>query len=495
MIEQPNVFIDDVEYASAWDGDGVVALADISLVWGRQDIFEETPPTQFTVVMLDPSGIWGTDNNLSGKPIVITRSEGRAVARGTISEIDVTRRSAQHPSTGKKIWVWAVTLTCRCVLAQLDQTYLFGPRPFLPATTFNNADPAFPLAGPWNRPEQEAGGWQHHHSDRRLSFLMLHGLGQYVDGVDVPETVMEALDIEPLTPFNWGGVFRPRARLELTALAHLQAVFRAYPLGHVNYDPESNRIVLGTSASSGGMSLIESSGAIQLSPIAGISIDSSTVILDEPPTVRSTVSSAIDVVTVPFAFGDLADNITHGLSSSALTARKLEGSTTDRELLIDPGFWSIQSLQNNPNARMGDAFSQALANKVRDLVDEINDKFSMPNVTFDLRRFEYDPELVEILLSSFDFPTPLHFASSIFAGIPNVAVQHQVIGGRLRWVGETVGGSLPAGWVLDATLAPATFAADIVAIDALVTAAEPTFEDFDSQITLVDLGNVTQGLD
>jgi hypothetical protein len=271
----------------------------------------------------------------------------------------------------------------------------------------------------------------------------------------------------------------------MTGLDHVSRIYAAYPLAHVNYNPTTNGLEIGSTASSAGFRLSLVAGKIVMDPVSGVSVSSHQVGVPDGYTTRSTVSQAVDVVQVGLSIYDdieWVDTVIQGR-----TARGT-GSPTSRVLELPTVF------RDDINRQTGRAWANALISLTAALVDDINDQFSPPTLQFDLRRFDYPPALIDVLLDTKDRPVPLYFVDSVFANLANYAAQFQIIGGQLQWFSSSPGDRLPSGWVLNATVVPATGTLDAVAIASLVTNTAPALEDYDEAISLSDLGNVTIGL-
>lgn len=487
--------IDGVPISSTWDGTSVVALANIVIPWGRDDLYEPVPPTSFDVYLIDPAGTWATDNDLSGKELVVGDDYlDKIILRGTIAEPSVTRIKTIHPVTSQPMVVWLVKLTGRCRLADLDQARLTGSGAYAANVTLYASNPPY-NDGPWNVPERPAGWWPSTTDATRLASIMLRGGANYIDGIDVPSRLHVALGLADPGPS--GTIIAMRQYNELSALGLISDVLNCYPLGHVNYNPTNNHVELGSTATTGGLALVLDGTTVVVEAVAGITIPAGEIIVPDDATITSTISYAIDTVAVAYSLRDLA-NVETGVGvATAATQRSIAGSTTDRNLVLETGLFNQYGAYANGNAlyQRGTLFGQALATLTADLVDDVNGMFAMPPLTFDTRRFEYSDELLDVILDTKDHATPLHFPGSMFEPLANVPVQHQIIGGTLRWVAQAAGSTLPAGWVLEATTAPATGTVDPVSISELVTNPTVLFSDFDPSITLATLGLVTIGLD
>jgi hypothetical protein len=488
------VRIDGELIAGEWDGSSVVALSDLEINWGRNDIYEDVPPSTFQISFIDRDGQFASDNNLSGKSLWIEDlDQAKIILRGRIAEPYFTPVTLSSPDGTGEEDVWRVVLVGKCTLADLQQAIVPGPMAAAAGSTTTATNPPYTDTGPWVKPPREIGWWQLQRDNARLASVLSQGFNRFIDGIDVPSRVYTALGFGAQMPLAETPV---STVAEKTPLDLVTEIFHMYPLGHANFDAETNHLQLAQPATTAGLKLVLSGTTIVAEPVAGLTVPATDVQLPEGRTLRSTVSYAIDTVVVPWGIFDLA-NVKIGVAlQTAPTARKVDGSITDRRLVIETAFWEQFGAYAtiDPNYHQAHLFAQELAERVADLVDDVNGKFTMPRLRFDMRRWTYDPDLVDVLLDTKDHPVPLYFEGSLYANLPNVAAQYQIIGGRLRWIPSSSASSLPSGWVLDAIAAPATGTVDPESIDGLVTNPVPTFADFHPSITLATLGLVTQGL-
>lgn len=119
------------------------------------------------------------------------------------------------------------------------------------------------------------------------------------------------------------------------------------------------------------------------------------------------------------------------------------------------------------------------------MMNQLNDKIVLPTIRLDWRHFSYPAAVTQHLLSAVAKAVALYFPGSVFGPVYDAATEHQVIGGRLVYY---------KGWTLDAILAPAIRTRAGITVDELVTINEPTVADYDPDLTLADLGNVTKGV-
>jgi len=109
---------------------------------------------------------------------------------------------------------------------------------------------------------------------------------------------------------------------------------------------------------------------------------------------------------------------------------------------------------------------------------------NLPHVRLDWRNFQYAYEIAYHFLRAAVRPYAVYFPGSVFSTMLDAAALHQIIGGELVY---------HDGWTLDAWLAPALGHGSSLTIDELVTNDVAEIGDYQDDITIADLGNVTIG--
>lgn len=469
----PTLQIGSYTIASAWDGVALLALADIRITWGRRvDIYEDVPPASLEVSILDLSGSWATDNQLQGETVIIGRTApDRTMFRGRITDAKSTLIEIPDPNgSGTVFKVWLVTLSARDKLADLGQARPLGYPVII-------ADPAGDWPSTW---------WRHTYSQRRIDDVLGKGGSSIVATIDVPNLpTLLGVSAPAAADLAYIQNYLHPARPSLLRL--IQDVYFGVPLGHVNYNAQTDGIELGTSASTGGMALILAAGIVKTSPVTGYSIPASKVLAPREPTIRSSVAAGVDIVQANYVHV-LSTNVPNETAAEARTSR---GSTTSRTLIIDTHFRDNYAGQGS----YGDEYASALVTKTIALVDDLNDQFTPPPLQFDFRRFTTGTTLIDdLLLDTHDHPDPLYFTDSLLNSLPNFGPQFQLIGGTIRWYPKSSGSQLDAGWVVDMVLAPATGALDPVSMSSWLTNITPAASDIDPTLSMAELSSVTTGL-
>ena len=109
---------------------------------------------------------------------------------------------------------------------------------------------------------------------------------------------------------------------------------------------------------------------------------------------------------------------------------------------------------------------------------------NLPHVRLDWRNFQYAYEVAYHFIRACVRPYAIYFPGSVFNTMLDAAALHQIIGGELVY---------HDGWTLDAWLAPALGNGEGLTIDELVTNDVAEIRDYQDDITIADLGNVTIG--
>lgn len=149
-------------------------------------------------------------------------------------------------------------------------------------------------------------------------------------------------------------------------------------------------------------------------------------------------------------------------------------------------FMSNKQYGDTPTDTYVTVWQDALASDTADMLDQLNGKLSLPPVRFDWRRFEYSAAVTFAMLDTYVHDgMAFYFPGSVFNVAIDAATVHQVVGGTLVY---------HDGWTADVTLVPAILTATGITVDELCLDNEPTLSDFDPDITIADLGNVSQGV-
>lgn len=164
------------------------------------------------------------------------------------------------------------------------------------------------------------------------------------------------------------------------------------------------------------------------------------------------------------------------------------------DVAIDPRIFMdlYQSGEAAPETPpIGDgSWTTNLARDTAAMFNQLNGKVKLPTLRLDFR-WAHAPEhqppdwVAETFIDTYAKDLPVYFSASVFNVLPDVSVVQQIIGGTLIYDG---------GWYLDANVVPAMATWQGVTVDQLVRNPAPTLSDFDPDITVADLGFVTQGV-
>ena len=129
-------------------------------------------------------------------------------------------------------------------------------------------------------------------------------------------------------------------------------------------------------------------------------------------------------------------------------------------------------------------WQQTMAARYAADLGQLTGHANLPNIRLDWRNFAYPYEVAYHFLRACVRPYAVYFPGSVFNTMLDAAALHQIIGGELVY---------HDGWTLDAWLAPALGTKPGLTVAQLVTNSTAEIRDFQEDITLADLGNVTIG--
>ncbi len=608
VTDPPVIHIDGVQLSASWSLRERVVISNLTIVWGRRSHIDEADPAQLVLEVTDSTGHVPTSAAFVGKPITVTRGDGRIIFRGKLDDFEVSPRTIRDPLLNSPRRIWVMRLQAACKLAELALRVPPGPGSPEPEWTALFGPQHWPAATGADRMAQV-----------RAAAPIVAGIG-WTDPYppDLPAT----------------GRLRWRSFGDnLSALDLIESAYSAHPLGYANYVPATDRVEIGKPATIAGAELRWTGGVLRVAlPAGGTPVPARTVIVPDGYRARTTALDQIDLVrvvgprgvigqngiehrdtptertvpstadplrprheygiasdfmwtalaaveqpgngtrfTVPFAWSTVTSEygprdggfhegidfgnppatagaaihaigkgtvvesryhsgwgntivVDHGLSQDgkrlesryahmeALSPIAVGESVTAETVLGTVGntgnsFGAHLHLETyvdgahiDPRAFFdtynGDdiewpedwpqgVWQRAQAEDLAHLFEQLNGKVSLPRVRFDWSRFEYPADVTAALIDTYAKPLPLYFPGSVFAAVTDAATEHQVIGGTLTY---------DHGWTLDATLAPAIRTRGDLTLNQLVTIDAPTLSDFDPDLNVADLGNVTKGV-
>lgn len=454
ITDPPTVVINGVTTVPEWDYAGTIALAGLTITWGRDGLYDEATPAQLKLSIIDIDGSWASADDLVGKPVQVIRGDGITIFRGRLTDHDATPLTLTDPDFGMPRRVWQLELSASCKLAELAQAVLPGP---------GNVPADVEAYGP--------NYWSTQSPTARLADIMTQGAADIVAGIQW---------VAPYAAGGWYPLTRYRKFADRkSALDLIEALYNAAPLVHANYNPHTNTVEMGKPADTDGLDLEWDGDTLTLDVDGGLTIPANTIVVPGDYTAATSIDKAIDVVqvTVP----NLGPSTSYEIVDATTEARAARFDPTARGR-------RVLSVTNDVfyNAGTGpDAWQTHLANDTRDYVNDVNGRLTLPTLRFDFKRFDYAPAVAALALLTYDKPTPLYFEGSIFNTLLAAGAAHQIIAGTLVFDGH---------WSADVTVAPAVGYGVGLMVNQLVTIDAPTMADYDDDITLADLGNVTTGV-
>lgn len=472
---QPTIFIDDVAVASGAHAD-LKPVADISLEWGRDDFYSDPEATLARVSIIDDDGQWATDTASIGLDMRIVIPGGRTLFRGRISHVVVRSRVLWDPVKKANYRTYVASITAADRLADLRNAYANGPG----ARWQDVAGPGVPYsptAAAFAGFENTAYGsnhWPKTDSDRRLADLRAAAAG-IVDGIEDPS-------------FDW--VYQARYMAGEKSLHWLiSALYARAILNRVGYDPDTNTVIRARSAVSTGLSLTYTGSNLHLDVLDGYAIPADALAIDDDAPLESTVQQAVGQITVKGGSRGGVGYLIDGQPSNP------EGDPL-RDVAVTvtvPGHASKPRTIEITTSLTTEDWMTTLGNWVAERAASINNQFIHPPVTFDFRRTQLNSIVEGLLLLTRTINSPVYFVGSKYNGLKNLGPQYQIIGGELQWEPEREGSNLSAGWVHTFRVARAVGVIGSLTVNQLVTNPTPTMSDYSDEITIADLGNVTQG--
>ncbi|WP_311878683.1 M23 family metallopeptidase [Microbacterium forte] len=152
---------------------------------------------------------------------------------------------------------------------------------------------------------------------------------------------------------------------------------------------------------------------------------------------------------------------------------------------INPRIFMDKYSTGAPAPVEGGVWQRRAADDTAATLNQLNGKVNLPRIRIDWRHFDYPPAIDAAFIDGTSHGLPLYFPGSVFAPVYEAATEHEIIGGTLVYF---------KGWTLDATLAPAIRTRAGITINQLVTIDAPLISDFDDDMLIADLGNVTKGV-
>lgn len=460
---------------------GPLAVLDgVQVVWGRDGLFDPNEPATATVEILDVLGDYVSDPTLYQAPIVIATSRG-TLFRGFVDGIEIAPETITDES-GNQIPVWRGTFTAADVVAILARTAppgIMDPAPSSPDIRDLGQDY-------WRRTYGTADG----NSIRRIT--------------DIRTRVAEVSDVTIAS-----GTLRipsPRVALAFPAVAAGDDLYTLLRTAYASremvpvcptYVPNTHTIQPQYFSSSSSIVLAYvSSQIIVQSPGARV-VPADRVTIDENAAVASTISNNVSSIGGEDWIGE---NTLESYQVSGGSTGWAYVSTSATTRLYDISGLSTNSgrttydtqAQLYQTTRAGQPIADQaniadLAAKITPYVTAVNGKFYAPPITFDLDRWDYsDISGVEgALLAGYGIETPWTFPGAVYEPLIGWGPFFQLIGAVMTY---------RDGWQIEGHFAPSAGGVGTLAINQLVTASTPTFNQYAPYISLSTLGTVSGGV-
>ena len=265
------ITVGGVVLATRWDGLAVVAVDRLSFDWGRQNFYDPADPGVLRFRVIDRDGSWSTEVDRIGQVVTVERTNpGRVMFRGSIATARPKRVKVYNPQTRTREGVWIVDVTASSTVADLAGAVFTGP------------------AG--DNSVEGLGGWPEVYSTARVEDIMSAGASGIISSLGaVPVT----------TPYGNTRRYRSVAAKDAaTALELIEGLYRAYPLGVVEYDPATNGVTLGSTAVASNVVLTFAGGKLALTIPTGRVVPATLVGAPNGLEAEATVADAIDAVQV-----------------------------------------------------------------------------------------------------------------------------------------------------------------------------------------------------
>lgn len=273
ITDAPRVSIGGVQLATRWSITERIALGGMAITWGRTSHYDRAKPAQLKIEVLDTDGHLAGAEHLTGKPIVVTRADGRIIYRGRVDDYDFDYIHVFTPWNQERRRVWRLMISSACKLAELAQAVLPGT---------GDEPSGVKMLGP--------NYWFATWPAQRLEDVMTAGASKIVAGIDWTD---------PYPQDELGPPVRHWASGDgKSALDLIEGVYNAAPLAYVNYVPASNRVTLGQPAHTDGLELDWTGTKLVLDLPDGLVIPADDVAVPNGYRATTGLEEAIDIVQV-----------------------------------------------------------------------------------------------------------------------------------------------------------------------------------------------------
>lgn len=461
-----------------------VVLDDVRINWGRDSLYSPTNPSDITITLLDPTGIYASSPNLFGQELILSTSLG-VLFKGRIDGITMTPvEIGDDPETLVRE-MWQVEITATDVIAALGKLIIPGPGPL---GTMIAADYI------------QQYGQNMFPNDNTQNRLQAIENAIKAAGVNLE---IEARDFAQAAPAGktWSLWYKEISiAMGDDAYTHIQRVqARGDEFFTANYLPYKDTLGINRWALPASLELKYANSIISVVASAASGahiIDCGTVYLADEGAVTASVEHNIaaleiseymsKVVTVTQAGGTTGQVVTWSESKQQSAVPTPGGGSARYQ---SPAMLALQTTAaGDPNSSVSEKASDFAA-RLAPLAAELNGKILPPEFVFDIEANNYDASTLADLMATWTRPNvqppAWAFPGSRYEQLSGFGPFFQIIGGELRF---------QQGWTHTARFAPSRGAAGALAINQLVTTDPPLFSQYADTISLATLGIVTKGI-
>lgn len=466
------VIIDGQTIRGDWDGTETVAVANISITWGRDSLYDDTEPDTCTLYVIDPTGDWlGASKRTGSDVAVFQAANNRRVFLGAVSGTEMRQIKVVSPKTGQRELRWFVKLTASGRLGALSESVFPGEMG------------AESLEG--------LGGWGEDYINEIQPKYLARGMGTIVADIGRVPDLDAALNVG--RRMNQVAASKRANSLDLIA-----RLYRAgEPLGFVSYDPATNAVSCGITAQASPLRLVYSGGVTRIAGTGSnaVTVPADKVAVSDTDDASTAARDSIDAVSVAYVWYGKDPKLTDGAQKRTVyidglveraTARNA-GSSTHRVFEIDSQLMALQQSEFGYDVTRYNRSPGWLADAVVAKVNTLNGQLRLPPVRFDEKRLPLGSDNLtwSFLRPVFD-GRAIYFAGSKYNALVGAGPMYQIVGGTLTFDGS---------WCHEVRLAPAVgnTTGDLTLAQLFGTSAA-TLGSLDPSIRLGDLATVSQGL-
>jgi hypothetical protein len=485
MKYPPSITIAGVALQCEFTSTGnAVVLDDVRINWGRESLYSPTNPSDITLTLLDPTGVYASSPNLFGQELILSTPLG-VLFKGRVDGITMTPVEIGDDPETQTREMWQVEITATDVIAALGRLIIPGPGPL---GTYIAADYI-----------QQYGQnmWPYDNTQNRLQ-----AVENAIKALGVPLDI-EARDFAQAAPAGktWS-VWYKETDISMgdDAYTHVQRVqARGDEFFTANYLPYKDTLSINRWALPASLELAYANSIISVVASAASGahiIDCGTVYMADDGAVTASVEHNIaaleiaeymrKIITITQAGGTTGQVVTWQATSQISGVATPGGGSARYQ---SPAMLALSTTTaGDPSSSQSEKASDFAA-RLAPLAAELNGKILPPEFVFDIEEFDYDAETVTDLMATWTRPNvqppAWAFPGSRFEQLTGFGPFFQIIGGELRF---------QQGWTHTARFAPSRGAAGTLAINQLVTTDPPLFSQYDLTISLATLGIVTKGI-